>query len=82
MWGALSDEKSGLQFSVFAGYRQLKVKVKVILRLTVSQSVCLGVGHSFGAHEQILLFPFVLPENCFALRLGAPSLTRGRVCNL
>jgi hypothetical protein len=27
-------------------------------------------------------FPFLLPENCFALRLGAPSLMRGRVCNL
>jgi hypothetical protein len=28
------------------------------------------------------IFSFLLPENCFALRLGAPSLTRGRVCNL
>jgi hypothetical protein len=27
-------------------------------------------------------FSFLLPNNCFALRLGAPSLTRGRVCNL
>jgi hypothetical protein len=27
-------------------------------------------------------FPFLLPENCIVLRLGAPSLTRGRVCNL
>jgi hypothetical protein len=27
-------------------------------------------------------FSFPLPDNCFALRLGAPSLTRGRVCNL
>jgi hypothetical protein len=52
------------------------------LRLTVSQSVCLGVRHPFGAHDQILLFPFVLQENCFAFRLGAPSLMRGRVCNL
>jgi hypothetical protein len=57
---------------------QVKVKVKVTLRLTVSQSVCLGVGHAFGAHDQILLFSFLLSENCFALCLGAPSLTRGR----
>jgi hypothetical protein len=27
-------------------------------------------------------FFFLLPEICFALRLGAPSLARGRVCNL
>jgi hypothetical protein len=27
-------------------------------------------------------FSFLLPDDCFALRLGAPSLTRGRVCNL
>jgi hypothetical protein len=26
-------------------------------------------------------FSFRLPDNCFALRLGAPSLTIGRVCN-
>jgi hypothetical protein len=36
-----------------------KVKVKVTLRLTVSQSVCLGVGHPFGAHDQILLFLYI-----------------------
>jgi hypothetical protein len=28
------------------------------------------------------VFFFLLPDNCFALRLGAPSLTRGRVYNL
>jgi hypothetical protein len=27
-------------------------------------------------------FSFLLPESWFTLRLGAPSLTRGRVCNL
>jgi hypothetical protein len=51
---------------------QVKVKVKVTLRLTVSQSVCLGVGHPFGAHDQILLLPFFLSENCFSLLLGRP----------
>jgi hypothetical protein len=58
------------------------VRVRVTLRLTVSQSVYLGVGHPFGAHDQILLFPFLLPENCFTLCLAAPSLTRGWICNL
>jgi hypothetical protein len=27
-------------------------------------------------------FCFLFPEICFPLRLGAPCLTRGRVCNL
>jgi hypothetical protein len=27
-------------------------------------------------------FSFLLLDNCFALRLRAPCLTRGRVCNL
>jgi hypothetical protein len=59
-----------------------EVRVSVTLRLTVSYSLYLGVGHPFGTHDQILRFSFLLPENCFALRLGAPSLTRGQVCNL
>jgi hypothetical protein len=59
-------------------------KVEVTLRLMVSQSfsqsVCLGVGHPFGPHGQIHFF--LLSENCIAVSLGAPSLTRGWVCNL
>jgi hypothetical protein len=41
LWGALSDERTGLSFS----YASLgcQVKVKVTLKLTVSQSVCLDV---------------------------------------
>jgi hypothetical protein len=34
------------------------VEVEVTLWLTVSQSVYLDVGHPFGAHDQILPFPF------------------------
>jgi hypothetical protein len=32
------------------------VEAKVTLRLSVGQSVYLGVGHPFGVHDQILLF--------------------------
>jgi hypothetical protein len=39
---------------------------------TVSQSVCLGVGHPFGAHDQILLFPFFCRKIALLLVLGRP----------
>jgi hypothetical protein len=42
---------------------------------TVSRPIRLGVGHPFGAHDQIVLFPFA--GHCFSLRLGALRLTRG-----
>jgi hypothetical protein len=35
-----------------------EVEVEVTLRLTVSQSVYLGVRHPFWAHDQIFLFSF------------------------
>jgi hypothetical protein len=51
-------------------------QVKVTLRLTVSQSVSLGVKSQ--AYDQILI---TVPQflSCFC---GAPSLTRGQVCHL
>jgi hypothetical protein len=55
-----------------------QVKVKVTLRLTVSQSVSLGIEHLPGAHDQIFIVPRLL-QSCF---FWAPSLTRGWVCLL
>jgi hypothetical protein len=52
-----------------------KVKVKVILRRTVSQSVGLAVEPHSGLMTRYLL----LFDSCFC---RAPSLTRGRVCLL
>jgi hypothetical protein len=52
--------------------------VKVTLRLTVSQSVSLGVKLHLG-----LMTTYLLLFDNYGYRLcGAPSLTRGRVCLL
>jgi hypothetical protein len=54
-----------------------QVKVKVTLRLTVSQSVCLGVKPKSGTFDQRFFCSKLL--SCL---FGAPSLTRGRVCHV
>jgi hypothetical protein len=58
------------------------VEVEVNLRPTVSRTVCPGVRRPSGTHDQ---FFFCLEISFRQLRLCyfvAPSLTRGRVCNL
>jgi hypothetical protein len=57
---------------------RLKVKVKVTLRPTVSQSVSLGVEPHLGLMTRYLL----LLDSYGLVSCGAPSLTRGRVCLL
>jgi hypothetical protein len=57
---------------------KVKVKVKVILRPTVSRPVCLGIKHPFGAYDRI----FVTVRHFRVCSCGALSLTRGRVCRL
>jgi hypothetical protein len=51
---------------------------EVTLRLTVGQSVCLGIEHPCGTCNQILLPIRMLLSYIFVV----PSLTRGRVCYL
>jgi hypothetical protein len=55
-----------------------RLKVKVTLRLTVSQSVCLGAVPHLG-HMTSNLFDYFNFEKVTVLSMGAPSLTRGRM---
>jgi hypothetical protein len=59
--------------------KDIKVKVKVMLRLTVSQSVSMSWCQVHcGTCDQIVCFVWKL----LCCLCGAPSLTRGRVCLL
>jgi hypothetical protein len=60
----------------------VEVEVEVNLRPTVSRPVCLGVRRPSGTRDQFL-FPLEISFRqlrvCYFV---APSLTRGRICNL
>jgi hypothetical protein len=72
-----SHDRNSRKFST-ATLNKVKVKVKVILRPTVSRSFCLGVKHPSGPQDQICITVGQL-RVCWYL---APSLTRGRVSRL
>jgi hypothetical protein len=62
----------GLYLKIAELMLPLEVEVEVTLRLTVSQSVCLGVGHPFGAHDQLSLFPLFCRKIAWLLVLWLP----------
>jgi hypothetical protein len=60
----------------------LQVRVRVTLRLTVSQSVCLGVEPNLGQFTGVCFLLEISFRQLQVCNFVAPSLTRGRVCKL
>jgi hypothetical protein len=59
-----------------------KHRCEVNLRPTVSRPVCLGVRHPSGTRDQFFLLLEISFRELQFYYFVAPSLTRGRVCNL
>jgi hypothetical protein len=61
---------------------EVEVEVEVNLRPTVSRSVCPGARRPFGARDKFFLLLEISFRQLRLCYFVAPSLTRGRVCNL
>jgi hypothetical protein len=79
-WSHFTASDSRLPFSSPPTTRRTTVEVSLslMLRLTVSRPVCLGIKHPSGACDQI----FVSVRQLRVCSCGELSLTRGRVCRL
>jgi hypothetical protein len=63
-------------------YVEIEVEVKVKLRTTVSRPVCLAVRHQSGTRDQFFFLFEIFLKQLRVCYFAAPSLMRGRVCNL
>jgi hypothetical protein len=62
--------------------KTIKVKVKVTLRPTVNMPFCPGVRHPSGTSDQFYFLLKIFFRQLRVCYFVAPTLTRGRVCNL
>jgi hypothetical protein len=60
----------------------VKIEIEVKLRPTVSRPVRLGVRHPSGTQDQFFFLLEIFLTQLRVCYFVAPSLTRGRVCNL
>jgi hypothetical protein len=60
----------------------LQAEIKVNLRPTVSRPVCLGVRYPSGTRDQFFFLLVIFFRQLRVCYFVAPSLTRGRFCNL
>jgi hypothetical protein len=60
----------------------LVIEVEIKLRPTVSRRVRLGVRHPSGTRDQFFFLLKIFFRQLWVCYFVAPSLTRGRVCNL
>jgi hypothetical protein len=60
----------------------VEVKVKVILRPTICRPARPGVRHPSGTRDQFFFLLEIFFRQLWVCYFVAPSLTRGRVCNL
>jgi hypothetical protein len=61
---------------------EVEVEVEDNLRPTVSRPLCPGVGHASGTRDQFFFLLEIFFRQLRFCYFVAPSLTRGRVCNL
>jgi hypothetical protein len=75
-------QQSAVMFRVNLRLHRSQVKVKVTLRSTVSRPVSLGVRRPSGTRDQFFFLFELFFRQFRVCHFVAPSLTRGRVCNL
>jgi hypothetical protein len=63
-------------------WKWIKVKVRVTLRPTVSQSVCLGIEPNLGLLTRVCFLLEISFRQLQVCNFVTPSLSRGRVCKL
>jgi hypothetical protein len=72
----------GIRASVACKHQTVAIEIEVVLRPTVSRLVRLGVRHPSGTRDQFVFLIYILFRQVRVCFFVAPSLRRGRVCNL